>query len=177
MRVVNFNCKKCGAELDKPVDDLSVYKCKYCGFENSLDNTIEIKFISQYAERDLRDVIKEKKLNARVLFENKKFHESYEAYLDLYELCPKDIEVLECLMLSYFHCYDCHEIKCRFKIFSKTYHEYFENYKEVQTDLAKYKEFEEVYKQVTRKRLFHLIEISAFAVISLIIIYFVCSNT
>lgn len=177
MKVVQFNCSKCGSELDKPVDDLSVYKCKYCGFENNLDNTIEIKYLSLYAEKDLRDVIKEKKINARELFDRKKYHESYEAYLDLYELCPKDIEVLERLMLSYFHSYDCREIKCRFNIFNRTFDEYFNNYKEVQTDLTKYKEFEEIKKGVSRKRLFHFIEVIAFLVISSVIIYFVCANT
>ena len=42
MELVKFNCKKCGAELDKPSVNLGPFLCKYCGTLNELDMEVMV---------------------------------------------------------------------------------------------------------------------------------------
>lgn len=135
MKIVNFNCAKCGAELDKPIDELGVYKCKYCGHDNFIEENYDVNYVSTHGTKHIKDFIVEKKVEARNYLSNKNYEMAFKTYYLLFEYIPKDIEVLEGLMKSYTE--DFSVDKAKFISSTLSYDTFYSIYKDVQTDIDK----------------------------------------
>lgn len=135
MKIVNFNCARCGAELDKPADELSVYKCKYCGHDNYIEKNYDINYFSTHGGKHIKDLIVEKKAEARNYLGNNNYKMAFETYYFLFEYIPKDIEVLEGLMKSYTENFSIN--KAKFISSTVSFHTFYDIYRDVQSDLVK----------------------------------------
>lgn len=172
MELVVFNCKRCGAELDKQVDSLGTYPCKYCGFENKLDDTYEVNYISTDSEQDLKTLITKNRKKARhLLYDMKLYDSAYKVFLELYEYLPNDKFVLEGLMISLT------------KDFKKRLYEedvikldeYLDNYRKVQDDINVINDIDNRYKYYKKilfwnkfSQIFGIIFITAVFIITLL---------
>ena len=167
MELVVFNCKRCGAELDKQVDSLGTYPCKYCGFENKLDDSYEVNYISTDSEQDLKTLITKNRKKARHLL----YDSAYKVFLELYEYLPNDKFVLEGLMISLT------------KDFKKRLYEddvirldeYLDNYRKVQDDINVINDIDNRYKHYKKtlfwnkfSQIFGIIFITAIFIITLL---------
>ena len=161
MKIVKFNCAGCGAELDKPVDELSVYKCKYCGHENHIEENYKIKFVPTHGAKDIKELINEKKIEAAQYLNNKNYKMAFDTYYYLYDYTPRDVEVLEGLMRSLTGDFDQKYFENNYNDIRYDYDTYFDVYKEVQTDQIKVQFFQKKFIQLCNslflKRLFSII--------------------